>query len=57
MTSQKVPGWGMVSAYRATDHGQEALVVFEDEEAPHWMPYSELAEIRRGLLLQQREAS
>jgi hypothetical protein len=57
MTTQKVPGWGLVSAYRATNHGQEALVVFENEEAPHWMPYSELAQIRRGLLLQQREAS
>ena len=57
MSTRKIPGWGLVSAFRPTDHGQEALVCFEDEEAPHWMPYSELAQIRRALLLQQREAS
>ena len=50
MRSEKIPGWGLVSAFRSTDHGQEALVVFEDEEAPHWMPYSELAAIRRRIL-------
>jgi hypothetical protein len=50
MRSEKIPGWGLVSAFRPTDHGQEALVVFEDEEAPHWMPYSELAAIRRRIL-------
>ena len=57
MSTPKIPGWGLVSAFRPTDHGQEALVCFENEEAPHWMPYSELAQIRRALLLQQREAS
>jgi len=51
--SQKIPGWGLVSEYRRGRDGYDALVVFPDEEAPHWMPYRELAEIRRRLLLEQ----
>ena len=51
MRSQKVPGWGLVSEYRRGKDGYDALVMFPDEEAPHWMPYRELADHRRRLLL------
>lgn len=54
MSSQKIPGWGLVTEYRATPKGVEALVLFPEHEAPHWMPYPELATIRRELLMEKR---
>ena len=53
MRTQKIPGWGLVSEYRRGKDGYDARVVFPNEEAPHWMPYRDLADHRRRLLLEQ----
>lgn len=50
-------GWGQLLDTRRGDRsGLEAFIQFANEEAPRWLPYTELAAHRRALLTAKRMA-
>ncbi len=55
MSTPLARGWGQLHDIRRTETGLQALIQFNDEEAPRWMPYAELADHRRELLHAKRQ--
>jgi hypothetical protein len=55
MSAPMAKGWGYLHEIRRTGAGLEALIQFNDEEAPRWISYPELAAHRRQLLTAKRQ--